>query len=236
VAILLITIEFVFLPLPGIQSDEALFTKPFLHGAPIEYAVTLGAARVPVMLLDYIGGLKTWLYWPVFRIWNPGLWSIRLPVCISSVGTVLMFGLLVRGIAGYWVAVGSMVLLATNASFVLTNEFDWGPVALLLAGTLGFISLCCAFARTGKITSLGAAFLVAGIMVWYKAIFAFPLAGMLFASLAVFTRQLRRHATVRHIAVAVAAFLIRRDSQGFRLCRSHHRRREVDHAASDVER
>src|ERR1035441_438384 len=69
----LLAIEMSFLTLPGIQQDEALFLQPFLHGGWSLFSVAIGGSRLPVMLMDYIGCLKTWLYWPIFQIWHPGV-------------------------------------------------------------------------------------------------------------------------------------------------------------------
>src|SRR5579863_2794942 len=97
--------ELSFLALPGIQQDEALFIKPFLHAESALYSVTVGTFRVPVMAMDYVGCLKTWFFWPVFRIWRSGVWSVRLPMCFLSMGTLLLFAGLVRKAANAPVAV-----------------------------------------------------------------------------------------------------------------------------------
>jgi len=189
VAALLLAIELVLLPLPGIQQDEALFLKPLLKGHSVLYSVSAGDLRVPIMLMDYVGTLKTWLLWPVFLIWHPGVWSMRLPVCLVSVVTLLLFAWLVGRIADSEVAISAALLLAADASFVFTNVFDWGPVALLLVGALGFLALIIHFARSKSKIAVAAAFFLAGLMLWYKAIFAYPLAGILIASIAVFLHQ-----------------------------------------------
>jgi hypothetical protein len=208
VAAALLLIELSFLTLPGIQQDEALFVRPFLNGGSVAYSLKLGNLLAPAMLMDYIGALKTWLYWPVFRMWRPGVWSMRLPVCLLSLGTLLLFAALVRRIGGSRVAIGAAILLAADAPFVLTNVFDWGPVALLLAGAVGFVTLLVRFEESGSKPVLAAAFALAGLMLWYKAVFAFPMAGILIACGVVFPRRLRRRASAGTLGVAFAALLI----------------------------
>src|SRR3974390_2291498 len=60
-----------FLPLLGIEADEALFAnilyKP--HGGG--YTYRLGGAELPLMVLSYLGALKSWIYGPIF--W--GFWA-----------------------------------------------------------------------------------------------------------------------------------------------------------------
>ena len=204
----LLAIEMSFLTLPGIQQDEALFLQPFLHGGSSLFSVAIGGSRLPVMLMDYIGCLKTWLYWPIFQIWHPGVWSIRLPVCIVSAGTLLVFAGLVRRVANGSVAFCAALLLGTDASFLFTNAFDWGPVALLLVGAVAFIALLVRSRRPQARLELAAAFLLAGVLLWYKTVFAFPLAGISIAFVAVFPRQVRRRLTPASLATAAASLLV----------------------------
>ena len=207
-AAVLLAIQLSFLELAGIQQDEALFLRPFLRGESAPYSWAFGNTNVPVMLMDYVGGLKTWLYWPVFWMWRPGLWSIRLPVCLLSLGTLLLFAGLVRRVTDARVALGAALLLAVDSSFALTNVFDWGPVALLMAGTVACMGLLVRFAASAGKVVLLSAFLLAGLMLWYKVVFAFPLTGMLIACAVVIPRQVWQRATTRNLAVALTGLLI----------------------------
>lgn len=204
----LLAIEVTFLPMPGIQEDEALFLVPFLHGHPQLYSWTVANVRVPLMLTDYIGALKTWIYWPVFRIWQPSIWSIRLPACFFSLLTVWILAEFLKRAVGTGVALITALLLATDSSFVLTNVFDWGPVSLLLLSTVLFLHLFRLFPNNGKRFVLGAAFLVAGIATWYKTLFLVLLAAMALSCLLVFWGRLRERMQPSNIVVAVLSFAI----------------------------
>ena len=196
-AAVLLALQLWFLPLPGIQQDEALFLKPFLRGDAALSNLTIGGVRVPVMLMDYVGCLKTWLYWPLARVARLNAWSIRLPVCLVSMGALLLLAALARSVTNTRVALSAAALLATDATFVLTNVFDWGPVALLIAGTLGVIALLVRFGQSGGKGALGAAGLLAGVLLWSKAIFVFPLAGILIACVAIYPRSVWRRRAIR---------------------------------------
>ena len=65
VGALLLGLELSFLAGPGIQEDEALFVAPFLTSTSSLYEWRWGGLRIPVMSMDYLGALKSWLYWPV---------------------------------------------------------------------------------------------------------------------------------------------------------------------------
>ena len=82
------------------------------------------------MVMTYIGSLKTLLYWPIFRIFGAGPWTVRLPVVLLGAITIFVFFHLARVVRGGRAAVIGAFLLATDPVFLLTNTFDWGPVAL----------------------------------------------------------------------------------------------------------
>ncbi len=197
---LLLTLQLCFLAGPGIEEDEALFVAPFLGGASSLYEWRWGALHIPVMSMDYLGALKSWLYWPVFRAWHPGVWSMRLPACLLSVVTLLLFIDVARRVAGRRVALAAAVILATDAVFVLINVFDM-TVCLLLLSTVAFLWLL-------QRQRPGAAFFVAGLALWYKAIFLFPLAAMLLGFAIAYTSQVRRRLTWRNIVVAAVGIVV----------------------------
>lgn len=197
----LLGLQLCFLTGPGIEEDEALFVAPFIDKAPSLYEWHVGHFRIPVMTMDYIGALKSWLYWPIFRLWPPDVWSIRLPVCLLSVVTLLLFADVVRRAAGSRVALAAAVLLATDAVFVLINVFDM-TVCLLLFATVAFLNLLQRFAESEKPGLLGAAFLVAGLALWYKAIFVFPFTAMLLAFAVAYPSRVWRLVTWRNLALA----------------------------------
>ncbi len=197
---LLLALQICFLTGPGIEEDEALFVAPFLRGASSLYEWRWEAFHIPVMSMDYLGALKSWVYWPVFRVWHPGVWSMRLPACVLSVVTLLLFVDVARRVAGRRVALAAAVILATDAVFVLINVFDM-TVCLLLLATVAFLW----FLQRGW---LGAAFFVAGLALWYKAIFLFPLCAMLLGFAIAYTSHVRRWLTWRNIAVAAVGIVV----------------------------
>ena len=82
------------------------------------------------MVMTYIGSLKTLVYWPIFRIFGASPWTLRLPVVLLGAITIFVFFHLARASGGARAAAIGAFLLATDPVFLLTNTFDWGPVAL----------------------------------------------------------------------------------------------------------
>src|SRR5262245_41243881 len=56
-----------FVPLLGIEDDEALFAKGLYHPRAELYSLKRGNSQIPIMLMNYLGCLKTWLYGPIFK-------------------------------------------------------------------------------------------------------------------------------------------------------------------------
>lgn len=196
----LLAVELAFLPLPGIQQDEALFVAPFLRNNPALYSWHIGTLAVPVMSMSYLSALKSWLYWPVFLLWRPGVWSIRLPECFISILILVLFADLARRVANARVAVAAALFLATDAVFIFANIFDT-TASLQLLGIVAFLNLLIR-------KRFGAAFFVAGLSVWSKAIFVFPLSGLALAFALVFPRTLPRIMTPRNLTLSLLALLI----------------------------
>src|SRR5215472_16940859 len=121
---------FLFVPRLGIEADEAMIANGIYgHGAPL-YSWRFGSAEVPVMLISYLGALKTWIYNPYFAVWPPSAISLRLPAVLVGVVTIWLFFNLLDRVAGRQAAWIGALLLATDTTFLLIETTDFGFVAL----------------------------------------------------------------------------------------------------------
>ncbi len=136
------------------------------------------------MQLSYLGALKTLVYWPLFWIRTASVYAIRLPMVLAGAITIVIFYKWAGLFAGPRGALLAALLLATDPAFLLTDTFDWGPVALQ---HLLVVSGCFLIAR-GR-WSWGA--FLFGLALWNKAIFAWTLAGLALATLLVFPAAVR---------------------------------------------
>src|SRR5262249_24213788 len=195
-----------FIPQVGVQNDEALFGSAIYQPAGIIHSIDVSGKRIPLMLISYLGALKTLLYIPLFARWKPSAASIRVPVIVAGAFTIWMFGLLLRRLSDQRAAVVGVVLLATDTAFLLTTCFDWGPVALhhslMVAGV--FCLLC--FHQERKTRYLALAFFLFGLGIWDKALFLWMLGGLGIATLIVLPKLLWRHFTFKNLLIAVLAF------------------------------
>jgi hypothetical protein len=99
-------------------------------------------------------------------------------------------------------------LLATDATYLLTVCFDWGPVALQHLLLVGGMLLLIRFHQEGHAVWLAGGFFLFGLAMWDKALAIWMLSGMGVAGLAVFPRQIWRAATPWRAAVCVLSFTL----------------------------
>ena len=136
------------------------------------------------MLMSYLGALKTLLYFPLFWIHTASVYAIRLPMVLAGAVTIVIFYKWAGLFAGPRGALLAAMLLATDPAFLLTDTFDWGPVALQ---HLLVVSGCLLIAR-GRLS--WGAFLF-GLALWNKAIFGWTLFGLALAALLVLPNAVR---------------------------------------------
>ena len=212
---LFILLAILFIPYAGIQADEALFSAPLFPHINNDLRLPLLPHHVPLMVMTYIGSLKTLLYWPIFRVLGASVWTLRLPVVLVGAITIFFLFHLAEASGGARGAVIGAFLLATDPVFLLTNTFDWGPVALehvfLVTGcwlVYRFGSEIAPDAReSARIWHLAAGFLCWGLALWNKAIFIWALSGIVAGGVLVFWPEVKRGLKPRIAVVAAAAFV-----------------------------
>ena len=197
----------VLIPYLGVQNDEALFGMAIYQPLTAEYSARILGHSVPTMIMSYIGALKAWIYAPMFRLWPPSPYSLRIPVLLFGTLTVWLFFLLVRDTVGVRAALAGCALLAFDPIFLLTNTFDWGPVALQHLLLVAGVWLVVRFYQRGGMIHLGAGFFLLGLGLWDKALFVWMLSGLGVATLVVFRRELASRLTWRNAGLAAICFL-----------------------------
>ncbi len=195
------------LPHPGLQHDELFFFGPIHSPDSSFYDINLFGSKLVCMVMSYSGALKTWLYRLLLLLLPANRWTVRFPALLMGVATIYLTWGWVRRIAGERAAAITALLLATDTMFLMTDLFDWGPVALqhlLLMGGLAAVQLWIA-KGSRRMLALGG--FLWGLGMWDKALMVWPLAAMAVAAICVFPRETLRR--VRHGAgIAAVAFAI----------------------------
>jgi len=197
------------LPQAGLEDDEVLFTAPIfrLPAATIFHAQVFHR-QLPLMLLSYLGALKSWLYFPFLTRLRPSYLTVRLPVLIIGSLTVWIFIWLLERVNGQTVAWVGGLLLATDTMFLLTTCFDWGPVALQHFLALAGLALVFKFAMEGSRQALWWGFFSFGLALWDKAVFVWLFSGLIVATILIFPRELWARCTLSNIGLAAAGLCL----------------------------
>lgn len=213
VAVLFFATGLLFVPRLGIEVDEAIIANGIYDHGDAWYSWKFGDSEVPVMLISYLGALKTWFYNFVFLFTPPRPMVLRVPMLLLAAGTLWLFFELLDRTLGRRAAWIGTLLLATDTSYLLMNTADYGPVTLQFVFKLGALVLLmrfhqgASFHKGASRGALGGAFFLLGLGLWDKAVFAWVLFGLAVAAVAVFPRDVRKHLSGANIAVAGLAML-----------------------------
>src|SRR5579883_157993 len=200
------------IPYAGIQNDESLFLAPLYLKNPKEMSFNVFHHTIPLMVMTYIGTLKTLIYAPIVALFGASVWTLRLPTVIIGTLTVFFFFRLALRITSAQGAAIAGLLLATDPIFLLTNTIDWGPVALghflLVTGCLCLVRFAQDWpVRTDSMRYLALGFFLLGLGLWNKALFFWVLGG-LGAGSVLFLPELKRLFTWKNARIAAAAFVL----------------------------
>ena len=177
----------ILVPYVGIQSDESLFSEPLYTQVARQFRIRRLHHDIPLMVMSYVGALKTWLYAAVFALWKPGIWSLRLPALLAGAATIWLFYRLLDRAVGARAALAGAALLATDITFLLTTTFDWGPVALQHLLLTGGMLLVLGGYQDQSRKKVGWGFFLFGLAMWDKALFSWMLSGIAIGCAAIST-------------------------------------------------
>ncbi len=169
------------------------------------YRPRLFGHTVPVMIIQYLGALKAWLYLPILKYLEVTTVVLRLPFLFIGAASVWLFYVILDRVAGRAAAFAGAVLLVTDASFLIATSYDFGPVALLHLSLLGGAFLLLRFEKTLQSRYLAAAFLIFGLALWHKALFVWMLGGLAAGSAAAFPRRVLALVTPGRAGIAALA-------------------------------
>lgn len=117
---------------PGLQYDEVLFVN-VATGEPINgLFVAKRILGVPIMLMGYIGALKAYLFYPIFKLFGVSPATIRWPVIVLALLTLGVAYAVARFSFSRWVSSLLVLTMAVDPAFMYMTKLDYGPVALML--------------------------------------------------------------------------------------------------------
>src|SRR5437764_288736 len=169
IALLFIALGALFLRKTGLHYDASYELAAFYPCVGPAFRPTVFGHEIPLMVLPYLGTLKTWLYLPILRFLDVTVQAVRLPFLLIGATSIWLFFAILERVSGRRADVAGALLLATDVSFVVATTYDFGPIALLHCFLLAGIWLLLRFERTGSSRLLAAAFFLFGLALWHKA-------------------------------------------------------------------
>jgi hypothetical protein len=197
-----------FVPRLGLENDEAIFASALLAPRAERYALALGHHLVPLMLLPYLGTLKSWLFRPMIRAFGTGVWATRLPMLLAAAASIWLFYLLLCRLAGERAAVIGTGLLAVDSMYLLSAVFDWGPVVLQHLLVVGGLLLLVKYWQERRDMALAGGFFLFGLALWDKALSVWIFLALGIAAAVTLPRELRAVFQWRRFGIAVLALTL----------------------------
>ncbi|MGJ5817255.1 glycosyltransferase family 39 protein [Paludibaculum fermentans] len=204
--VIFVALALLCLPYPGLQQDEVLFAWPLYRPAMRVFDIDIAGTHLPLMLMSYLGALKSWLYLPLLQLWAPSIYSLRVPAVLLAAVTIYLLHRLLSALHSRTAAAIAAYLLATDSIYILTSTFDWGPVVLQHLLLVSFLLCLHQFLQRRQRSILTLAFALAGLAFWDKAVAVWLAAGLALAALTFYPRLVRQYLNLGSILTAALAF------------------------------
>ncbi len=167
------------LKLPGFYYDEALDLPPTLqliHDQPVELmpydpGLNVFGRTLPLMILDYLGTVNTYLLLPVFALIGASGVTVRLFEVAIGVIIIALSHRLGRDWFGSGIAHLTALLLAVNPSFIFWSRMGISVTSVMAICSLGSLLALTRWKRSGGPHWMGIAGGLLGIGLWAKFLF-----------------------------------------------------------------
>ena len=192
----------------GIQTDEAIFAGGIYPPFAGQFIVRIFKHDVPLMVMSYVGSLKSLIWRMIFFLWQPSPASVRIPALLLSALCIWLLYRLLAATVGVRAGLAAAALLATDPMYIMYSRYDHGPVVIQHVCQIGSLLALARFYQTGSRRWLASGFFLLGLGIWEKAVFSWILGGFLVAAAAVFWREIGQKLSGRNARVAVLALVV----------------------------
>jgi hypothetical protein len=164
--------------LPGLYYDEALDVVPamqLVQGAPVEAVrgagLTIAGRTFPLMVMDYVGTVNTYLALPVFAVFGVSVQTVRsLPIALAVFSLILGFRL-ARRLFDWRVAAIATLLVAVDPSYVFFSRMGIHVTSVMNVFALGSLLVFLRWRESSKVRWLFVGGLLLGLGLWAKVLF-----------------------------------------------------------------
>jgi len=117
---------------PGLEYDELLFVNAATGEPTNGMFVRRRILGVPVLINGYTGALKAYLYYPIFQIFGVSPQTVRWPVILASLVTLMLTYRVARFSFSRPVSAIVVLVMSVDPIFIYLSKFDYGPVVLMM--------------------------------------------------------------------------------------------------------
>ncbi|HLE80624.1 MAG TPA: glycosyltransferase family 39 protein, partial [Dehalococcoidia bacterium] len=178
--------------LPGLYYDEAadaVLAAEMVQGEPVELfrgaGLWLGDRAFPLMVMDYVGAVNSYLLVPFFSTLGVGVASLRLMTVLGSAVALVLTYFLARGLFGWVAAALAVLLLAVHPSFIFWSRQGIYVTSIMAPLALGGILCLRRWHTTGRYRHFILGLLLLGLGISAKLLFLWvlPAAALLYLTL-----------------------------------------------------
>jgi hypothetical protein len=114
---------------PGIQYDEILFGNAARNviDAKAQSFIWFKIGNFPVLILSYIGSMKAYFFYLIFKCYGVSAYTIRLPMILLSALTIIIMYKALYLYFNKQIALITVTLIAVDPSFLSFTRYDVGP-------------------------------------------------------------------------------------------------------------
>ncbi|WKZ30402.1 MAG: hypothetical protein QY314_01355 [Candidatus Dojkabacteria bacterium] len=138
---------------PGFHYDEVLFVNA-ARGGYLDGFVASKIGRITLFLMAYIGGLKSLLYMPIFFLLGVSYETIRIPMVILAVSSVVVFSWFLYRQYDKQSAFVYLFLSLLNPAIIFQSRLDIGPSVIEFVITQIVLGLFILYTKTQKLMYL----------------------------------------------------------------------------------
>lgn len=196
---------------PGLEYDEVLFANAALGNLDnsfLRYVFHVGKWTVPIMLMPYIGALKAWLYTPIFKLAPVSAVTVRLPMILLSLLTLIATYFFTARVLNRKAAIIAVALLSTDPVHIFLSRLDWGPVVIQMLLRMASLYLFARFVKTRRLSLLAAASFCLGLGIYDKIIFSWYVLALPLAALLAWRKECLQFIHLRNVSAFSLAFLL----------------------------
>ncbi|MGL4630109.1 MAG: ArnT family glycosyltransferase [Leadbetterella sp.] len=120
-----------YIAFPGLQTDEILYANVALGEINNRTYVARKLFGVTFFLINYIGALKAWLYYPIFKIFGFNVYSIRIPMILLTCFSLwYIYKSQLISTKNSFLALCVVLILCVEPTLIAMVRTDVGPIAI----------------------------------------------------------------------------------------------------------